>query len=396
MTLSRYTPAATPVLPFGGAPPPSQGGNAAPFSQPQPAFGPNPPPAAAPPAWQPPAAAAPPSSSPWSTRAPMPRGLTQQPAQGGAPAAAPQSSLLAASNAAADPGVSWGAPRAVASPGRAVPAPEPAVSPAGQVTQLLWFDEAAVSRVRRVAAYKPLLDALDAGPPDRSLEDPANDLDPMLVEDRRAIFEIAARGAATDARGVGEALTRAVRADGLFVAPIVLVAGELGVPFDELAELEATIAIATPLATPDASELLAALEVGQKFLQVRGQASARSMARSLASRIREAFAKEKKLTLSQLDEHVQRSLLESRSFQRREVLGEPHLRLLLHAGDQGAGEAPLVVYAPEAVAKKLPMYARFSARLIAEVELQEDESETSPRALRLLALVRRTPVPPAT
>jgi hypothetical protein len=257
---------------------------------------------------------------------------------------------------------------------------------------LLWFDEAAAPRIRRVPAHKPILDRLDAEPLDRDLDDPAGDPDPMRMEDRREVFEIAAHATSTDARGVSAALEGAVRADGKLVPPIVLVAGEVETPFDELAQLEATVAVAIALAAPEDREVQAALETAQRFLQNRGNASARPTARALATRLREAFLKEKKHVVVHLDDHVQRSLRESRSLQRREVFGAPHVRLLLHAG-QDAGEAPLVVYAPAAAAAQLPMFARFPARIIAEIHLPEDESEAAPAALRALALVRRVSLP---
>jgi hypothetical protein len=304
-----------------------------------------------------------------------------------------QRTALDASNAAAAAAAPWSTPRPAPPPVVAVAAPQPAASEARDAMSLVWFDEAAVPRIRRVPRWKPVLTALESAPMDRELDDPAGEQDPMAVEDRREVFEIAVRAAPTDARGVSAALEGAVRADGKFVPPLVLVAGEIETPFDEVAHLEATIAVATPAATSDDRELEAALETAQRFLKNRGSASARSMARSLATRIREAFAKEKKIPPAQLDEHVQRALREERSFQRREVLGEPHLRLLLRVAQEGGEPQALVLYAPAAVAKKLPMYARFAARVIAEVHLQEDEAEAAPAALRALALVRRANVP---
>jgi hypothetical protein len=52
-------------------------------------------------------------------------------------------------------------------------------------------------------------------------------------------------------------------------------------------------------------------------------------------------------------------------------------------------------YAPEAIAKVLPMFTRFSARIIAEVHLPVEETEKAPAALRVLALVRRALIAPS-
>jgi hypothetical protein len=49
-------------------------------------------------------------------------------------------------------------------------------------------------------------------------------------------------------------------------------------------------------------------------------------------------------------------------------------------------------YLPEALAKQLPMFQRFRARIIAEALLQQDEYETQPTALKVVALGRLAPV----
>jgi hypothetical protein len=46
---------------------------------------------------------------------------------------------------------------------------------------------------------------------------------------------------------------------------------------------------------------------------------------------------------------------------------------------------------PESLAKKLPMYQRFRARLVAEVHQQADQYETHHAALRSVAVARATP-----
>ena len=51
-------------------------------------------------------------------------------------------------------------------------------------------------------------------------------------------------------------------------------------------------------------------------------------------------------------------------------------------------ESPFVGYLPADVGKKLPMFKRFRGRLIAEVNLTEDQYEAAPQALRVLALAR--------
>src|SRR5688572_24225698 len=89
------------------------------------------------------------------------------------------------------------------------------------------------------------------------------------AEDRADVFVILARAAPTDGAGVGLALTQAVREDGKFAPPLVMVAGELSLPFDELAALKATVTTATPFAGGDEA-LEGALASARDFLQTPG------------------------------------------------------------------------------------------------------------------------------
>src|SRR5262249_54002742 len=136
------------------------------------------------------------------------------------------------------------------------PAPEPLTEPAPKATeaakqatkpetpkaiQLVWYDAEVLPRLRRKPAFQPLLTELESRPPDADRDDPAMASNPAMVEDRRDVFEVLARGEPLDEAGLEEALARAVRDDGKFAPPFVLVAGEVRFPFDELATLRATV-----------------------------------------------------------------------------------------------------------------------------------------------------------
>jgi hypothetical protein len=271
-------------------------------------------------------------------------------------------------------------------------APRPAAAPAtrfeaGEVMQLVWFDPEIVPRARRRPAWRKVLDALEEKPLDADLDDPALAKDPMDMEDRRDIFEILARGEAVGEEGLNSALAGAVRDDGKFVPALVLIGGELIFPFDELETLKATVTIASPLAAGD--ELLkSAVHDAREFLGMPDMLSSPGVTEGFTSRIEDAFRKGKRgVPATYLETQTERALLEKRHYQKREVFGAPHLRALLQVG----GSSRLVpAYLPEALAKKLPMYVRFRARIIAEVHLQEDQYETHPAALRVTALGRVT------
>lgn len=254
-----------------------------------------------------------------------------------------------------------------------------------EVLRLVYYDPETVPRIRRSPRFRPVLEQLDRKPKDRELDDPALGKDPMEVEDRREVFEVLAHGDVTDHRGIEEALEGAIRDDGKFVPPLVLVAGELEMPFDELETLKAAVSTASPLVTPIDETLKTAITTAKDFLQTPGLSSAPSVSEGLTSRIREAFTREKKsLSADYLDTQMERALLAGRHYQRRDVLGETHLRFLLRTGEG----SPVVGYIVEEVAKKLPMFKRFRGRMVAEVHLVEDQYETAPHALRVVAFAR--------
>jgi hypothetical protein len=182
-----------------------------------------------------------------------------------------------------------------------------------------------------------------------------------------------------------EALERSVREDGKVVPSLVLCAGELVMPFDEVETLKATVATVTPMSSGD-ENLKASLQIAKEFLALPNLASAPAVAEGLVKRINDAFSQGKRsVTLEYVEAQVERALLEQRHYQRRKVFGGKHLRGLLFAV---GSKDPTPAYLPEALAEELPMYARFRARIVAEVRLGEDQYESHPAALNVLALGR--------
>jgi hypothetical protein len=365
------------------------------------------PPIAAPPAPPPPAspAAAPPLvESPWIASTGRSVAAGAAPAALGAAvapavmpvrhpdAAATQGSALSVSNAAADVSAGWTSPRPEAY--RPPPA-QPPIAPfqeTRELLQLIWFDRDAVPRVRRQPSWKRILGALEDEPPDAELDDVGSTEEPVEIEDRREIFEILARGEPTDGPGIQEALAGGTRDDGKFAAPIKLIAGELGFPYDELETLKATVVTVTPLVGNDEA-LKATVAAAQDFLKLSDMRTAPAVAEGLTTRIREAFAQGKRaVPQTYLDTQVERALLEGRHYQRRAVFGGPNLRALL---TPGGSSHQIPAYLPDSLAQKLPMYQRFKARVIAEIHPQVDQYEVHPAALRVVALVRALPPPMA-
>jgi hypothetical protein len=273
------------------------------------------------------------------------------------------------------------APRAsVAAAPEVAGVPSPSLEP-GTVLQLLWYDQEVVPRMRRKAAWRGILDGLEGRPLDPEVDDPAFAAEPIDIEDRREVFEILARGEAASPEGVGRALSAGVREGSKFVALVELFAGELFFPFDELEKLKATMTTVAPLVGND-ENLKAAVDAAKDFVAMPGLSSTSAVAEGLTKRIKDTFGATPRATPpGYVETQTDRALLEQRHYQRRAVLGAPHLRAVL-----GSGSNAVPVYLPEALAAKLPMYQRFKARVIAEVHPRVDQYESHQAALKVVVV----------
>lgn len=293
---------------------------------------------------------------------------------------------LGASNEAAAAARPWTALRRDQAPVAVTPAADEAVKPmiVRELLQLVWFDAPTVPRIRRVASWKKLLEELAKKPADKALDDPMAGKEAWEVEDRRELLEVLANGDRIDGQGAQDALLDAVRDDGKYAPPLALFACELETPFDEIAALKATVTVAAPLAGPSDESLRTSVEAADKFLTRSNLESAPAAADGLSTQIREAFAREKKgLPEGSIDGQVERAMLAGRHYQKRDVLGDKHLRALVWLPEE---QQPLVAYVPQVVANRLPLAKRFRARLIAEIHPSQDPFEKRDEALRVLAL----------
>lgn len=295
------------------------------------------------------------------------------------PADARSLGLLSASNSAADP---WARKE-----GSSADAFSEPTSPAGREgLELLWLDEGLSGRLRRVQAWKPLLDALDERPADKDLEGPPAG-EAAAAEDQREAFEVIANGEAGHAEALDRALASVVRRDGKVSPKLVLLSGEVAFPFDELMRLRALVAAATPFVGSD--ELLkAVIEDAKAYSLTPAESASPSVADGLSARLRESFASSpRSVPGTYIDEEADKALLQNRHYQKRKLFGGSQIRCLVSLpGDND----PVPAYLPSDLAEKLPLYQRLRARLIAEVSPPVDQYETHPAALRVLALARST------
>lgn len=291
---------------------------------------------------------------------------------------------VAAASTAAAGATPWSVPKPEARRPLVESEAPPPETPA-EFLQLLWYDADSLARMRRVPAWKQIIIELERRPRSREIEVVEGARDPWEIEDRKEVLQILAKGVQTDGRGVKEALQRAVDDDGKLSPPLVLLATEIELPFDELEALKAAMSTASPLVTPPDEGLRAAVQTAKDFLQTPGLSAAPAVSEGLTARIREAFAKEKALPADYLSTQMERVLLAGRHYQKREVFGGKFLRCQLWP----PGEADAIVgYLPEEASRKLPMWKRFRVRLIAEVHPAQDQYETPGHAVKVLGVAR--------
>ncbi|MFS8070879.1 MAG: hypothetical protein ACMG6S_31315 [Byssovorax sp.] len=295
--------------------------------------------------------------SPWAAASATPRGPTAPPT----------------------PTIAKPAPPSKASAAR--PSTSASRPPPNDVLDLLWFDPDALPRIR--GRFSRLIDQLEFEPLDPHHDLPVDD--PKASRDRHHAFGVLTQAPVTDAPGISRAMVEAISDKGRFTPPLVVLSGELRFPFDEVEHLKAAAAAAKPLARDDKrlSDLLEMVGelVGTPLLQ-GSPGAVDSLLRDLSGAVSQS---KRPLPVKFLDAHLERVLLEQRRYQKRTVFGAPMIRgLFTPAGSSAAVPA----YLPEPVADKLPLVVQMKVRLIVEASSSQDQYESHPQALRVVALGR--------
>jgi hypothetical protein len=294
--------------------------------------------------------------------------------------------VLGASNAAA-----------IAAAPAPVPAPErstveaaprqptkPDRDPPREALDLIWYDPAALPRVRRNLAWKKHIADLKPRPSDEDFDGGLPPDRAKAAKDRRDVFGVLARGQAMDMDGIRHAMEMAVLDDGSFVPPYVLAAGALEWGFDEKAALEATLLAAAPF-VPGDRKLKEAADAAYELLKTPGIERARGVLAAVTARVKAAFVQPGRT--GYLDEQVEAMLLEGRSFRRTTLLGGRHLTATFAPGKDGAA---VTAYLAEEGEHGLPPLRRFDAKLVAEARIGRGPGEIE---LVVVALGRRIGAP---
>ncbi len=273
-------------------------------------------------------------------------------------------------------------------------------SPGRTLVDLLWFDPSLSPRIEENQVWKRIVEIdppaaeekkdadgyvePDLGRPQRkpSREPPEKTAEQKAKEDKSRVSKVISRASPTV--DVENALYSAINDDGVLEPPLCVVGGEIELPFDEVETLKVLASAAGPLAIGD-KKLKEAVDLANEALATPlGQSP--DVAANFSLRIREAWTKANRMLPSDyLDVHSRRVLLEQRKYRMRELAGAQWIRAVLHGV---SGDKPIPTYLPAELSKKLPLFTKFSVRLIVEVLPQQDQNEAYPLALRVHALAR--------
>jgi hypothetical protein len=258
--------------------------------------------------------------------------------------------------------------------------------PAATALEVVWCSPALAGRLRKNAVWARLLS------PGNQTKRNTMTMVSVAAPDTPEAAEHAVEADATTvlARGTASvldleaALFDALDAGGALAPELLLLSGELELPFDEVAWVNALAAAAAPLARTDAR--LAEMIEHATTLARGPIAHAPAVAEGLAAGIREAWAQANRgEEPERLDALATRVVLAQRAYQHRDVLGDVMVRALLKPT---GGPNAVPAYLPDVAAHRLPLFARLPVRVLAEVVPQQDQYEESAVALRVGAIAR--------
>lgn len=251
--------------------------------------------------------------------------------------------------------------------------------------QLLWFIPEAARRVRRTPEWKRIIDALPPAKFDPDVDDPSLEADASELEDRRAIFEVIARGIPGGRESVDDALIDEARRDARFAPRLLLLRGEAQFELDEVEVLKAEVASSAPFAAND-EPLQRCLDHVARFLAAPGLVVSPGVVLAMRTMLRDAFKRvPRPVPATDLETQSERALVARRAYQKRVVFGEPHVRGLFFIGATTMG---VPAYFPASMSDKLPAFRQARLRLLCEAHFQADQYEAYPAALRVAAVAR--------
>ena len=219
---------------------------------------------------------------------------------------------------------------------------------------------------------------------ERDLREAFGAVEPLSPEQtRRQLVKVMTNAGASTPGHVKRALRDAIDDEGVFDAPLCLVHGTLRFTFDELETLKATVACVAPYALGGNERLAHAVLDARGLLESRELQGCPEVAAELTEAIDDAHRSDDAIDSDKIATRIERILLDKRAYQTRTLLGTRWVRALL-----ASDGAPHACYIHESLAKAAPLFARFTARVIAELHPRQDQREQSAVALRTIAFGR--------
>lgn len=257
-----------------------------------------------------------------------------------------------------------------------------------EILKLLWFDSKVLNRARKHPRWAVLLAEMELRMLDREDEEAEIEDEQKRAEAKakREVREILMKGDAVGAEALSGLFRDAVDEDGSFESPLVLVGGELDIPFDEIEVLKATAAAVGPFAASDKS-LKETVETVNELMKTPWLSGASGIAENLTARLKQAFSATKRpgfVEFGSIDTHVERTLLDKRAYQKRTIGGKTWIRAVMGAGTSGS----VPVYLPEALSNELPLFRRIRVKMLSELDMKEDQYESSAYSLKVQAMGR--------
>lgn len=171
--------------------------------------------------------------------------------------------------------------------------------------------------------------------------------------------------------------------------PLVAVSGTLTFTFDPRKHLETLLSAAKPFGK-GRPRLAEGIQHAEDMLEAPIEALP-DVARRVIDQLRAAWKDAKvNMPADYLDQTAERVLLTERAYERRELLASTWLRTSLAEGTD-RDRVTVTAYLPEEIAKRLPLFSRFDARLIAEAHPKQDSQETPSVCLKVVAIARVIP-----
>jgi hypothetical protein len=291
--------------------------------------------------------------------------------------------VLAASNAAAD-AHSYDKP-SVDKRVQEKPIADKSEPDDGASIEVLWYENAYVARIRKHSQWAPLVQQPAKPTPVQRGQAPAPPPSAEALEEVTNADLFAVLSKAEPAREQDVVPGRKGNNDR--ETTLYLLAGTITFPLDNIELLKATSRAAAPLAPSD-KKLKEVLDLVDEVLKMPLE-GAPEVVQGFIVRVREAWSNANRiLPPDYLTTHTERTLLNQRHYQKREILDDEWIRALYQSSPD-ANAIP--TYIPAKLAKRLPLFLRVSARIIVEALSQQDMYESHPMALRVVVLARVLP-----